>query len=106
MAIDCTVEVRQDGKSTIRFVARNTGTAPIDLEFPDGQTIEVVIERGGDEQWRYSDGRVFTQALRTETIRPGERLRETITETDLPKGAVRAWLCAVDVECTATAHIR
>jgi len=103
MAIDCTVEVRRDKRPTIRFVAENTGTDPIDLDFTDGQTIEVVVERDGAEQWRYSDGQLFTQALRTETLQPGERLVETVSEVSLPEGTVRAWLCTADTDCTATA---
>ncbi len=105
MAIDCTVEARQEGSPTIRFVAENTGAAPLDLEFIDGQTIEVVVEQDGAERWRYSDGQLFTQALRTETLQPSERLVETVSGVDLPRGTVRAWLCATDADCTATAQI-
>ncbi|MFB6147098.1 MAG: BsuPI-related putative proteinase inhibitor [Halobacteriaceae archaeon] len=50
----------------------NAGAASVDLTFPTGQTVEVAVRWGGDLMWRYGDERVFTQAVRTETVAPGE----------------------------------
>lgn len=50
----------------------NTGSAPVELEFPSGQTHDFVVSRGGAELWRWSADRVFTQALRVDTLAPGE----------------------------------
>lgn len=59
---------------SVRFVLQvtNSGPAPVVLEFPSGQTHDFVVTRGGTELWRWSADRVFTQALRSETLAPGE----------------------------------
>lgn len=125
MALDCSLSVEQVGADLeLTLTATNTGEEPVELPFTDGQTIEVVAERAsrgdtdsasgeqlratnGEKIWRYSDGRMFTQALRFEELAPGERLVETVTWEDPPTGAVelRAWLCANGVDCEATATV-
>lgn len=108
MTLDCTIAASQtDGELSITLTATNSGEEPVDLTFPSGQTIEAVVEHGGQEIWRYSDGQMFTQALRTETLAPGEQLAESITWSQPPAGGydVRAWLCANDIDCEATTAI-
>lgn len=65
------VETRPD---SVRFVLQvtNTGPSPVTLEFPNGQSFDFVVTRDGREAWRWSADRMFTQALRSETLAPGE----------------------------------
>ncbi|WP_049995145.1 BsuPI-related putative proteinase inhibitor [Halapricum salinum] len=108
MTLDCTLSVEQaDGELSITLTATNTGSEPVELTFSDGQTIEAVAEHGSQEIWRYSEGRMFTQALRTERLAPDERLVESVTWSQPPAGGydVRAWLCANGVDCGATAAV-
>jgi len=122
MTLDCTLSVEQVGTDIeIEFTATNIGEEAVELTFSDGQTIEVVasrVSRGDtdspsgkqpqatddEEIWRYSDGRMFTQALRMETLAPGEQLIETVTWEDPPAGGfeIRSWFCANDADCAAT----
>jgi hypothetical protein len=64
----------------------NTLTTPIELRFTSGQSAEFVISDGTAEIWRWSDGRMFTQALRTETLDAGETFRTEGT-WPVPAGA-------------------
>ncbi len=59
---------------SVRFALQvtNAGSAPVELEFPSGQTHDFVVSRAGAELWRWSADRVFTQALHGETLAPGE----------------------------------
>jgi|AntRauTorcE11898_2_1112593.scaffolds.fasta_scaffold16077_3 hypothetical protein len=108
MALECTVSIeRARDDIEITLAATNTGEEPVELTFTDGQTIEVVASREGAEVWRYSDGRMFTQALRFETVVPGEQLSESVAWSKPPAGTydVRAWLCTNGVDCEATATV-
>lgn len=66
-----TVEPADDG---LRFVltVRNDGDEPVELSFRTGQRADFAVTSNGRELWRYSDGRMFTQALGSETIEPGD----------------------------------
>jgi hypothetical protein len=58
---------------TARLSIRNTAE-PIPLTFPSGQTFEFVIRNEkGDVLYRWSDGKAFTLAIRTETFGAGEK---------------------------------
>jgi hypothetical protein len=54
------------------FDVTNTGSSPVDLTFASGQTGEVVLSRDGIEEYRWSDGKVFTQAVSTLTLGSGQ----------------------------------
>ncbi len=47
----------------------------MEMSFPTGQTYDFIVRQGTREVWRWSADRRFTQALRTETLGPGETLR-------------------------------
>jgi hypothetical protein len=64
---------------TFGVVAENRGRQSARLVFPTGQSFDLVVSRDGREVWRWSAGRVFTQAVREEEVRPGERRAERIT---------------------------
>lgn len=67
------LDVDVNGDVTFAVTVRNDGDDPIDLEFRNGQTFDfAVFDDDGTERWRWSDGRMFTQALRSVTLAPGE----------------------------------
>jgi len=65
------VETRPDSVHLILQVT-NVSTSAVVLDFPSGQSFDFLVSRGGFEIWRWSADRSFTQALRTETLPPGE----------------------------------
>jgi hypothetical protein len=64
---------------TFGVVAENRGRESARLVFPTAQSFDLVVSRDGREVWRWSAGRVFSQAVREEEVRPGERRAESIT---------------------------
>lgn len=82
----------------------NEGEDRIELVFPSGQRFDIVVEDGGEECWRYSDGRAFVQMLGTETLEPGSSRSYDALWEAAPAGEyeVRGMLTAntVDVEAT------
>jgi hypothetical protein len=49
---------------------RNNTTKMLELTFPDGKTHDFVVKDfAGKEVWRWSDGRMFTSAMRSETLK-------------------------------------
>jgi len=49
---------------------RNNTSKMLELRFPDGQTHDFVVKDfAGKEVWRWSQGRMFTSAMRSETLR-------------------------------------
>ncbi len=56
------------------FDLENTGMEPLDLSFSSGQRADVVLSRGGVEEYRWSADKAFTEAIETVTIAPGEAL--------------------------------
>lgn len=53
----------------------NASAAPVELTFSSGQSFDFVVEDGRRELWRWSAERMFTQAIRQETLAPGETRR-------------------------------
>ncbi|MFN2637613.1 MAG: BsuPI-related putative proteinase inhibitor [Gemmatimonadaceae bacterium] len=48
----------------------NNTTKMLELQFPDGQTHDFVVrDFAGKEVWRWSEGRMFTSAMRSTTLR-------------------------------------
>ena len=56
------------------FDLKNTGVEPLGLAFSSGQRADVVLSREGVEEYRWSADKVFTEAIETVTIAPGEVL--------------------------------
>ncbi|MFB6136107.1 MAG: BsuPI-related putative proteinase inhibitor [Halobacteriaceae archaeon] len=55
-----------------RLAVENASPDAVELRFPSARTVEVVVRADGEEAWRWSEGRMFAQALREETLAPGE----------------------------------
>ena len=71
----------------LKFSLRVTNNTQkmLELRFPDGQTHDFVVKDfAGKEVWRWSEGRMFTSAMRSETLKgKGET---TFEESWNPKG--------------------
>jgi hypothetical protein len=70
------VQATAQGDS-VRFVLQvtNTTAEAVELEYRTGQAFDfVVLDEAGREVWRWSDGRMFTQAVRHESLGPGETI--------------------------------
>jgi hypothetical protein len=78
---------QQDDADKLRFALRvtNNTSKMLELRFPDGQTHDFVVKDfAGKEVWRWSEGRMFTSAMRSETLKgKGETVFE---ESWNPKG--------------------
>lgn len=76
---------------TFALTVHNAGTTPVRVTYRSGRSVEVVVrDAAGDETWRWSEGRMFTQALREETIEPGERLTHRVSWDAPEPGEYRA----------------
>ncbi|WP_129116973.1 BsuPI-related putative proteinase inhibitor [Halegenticoccus tardaugens] len=74
--LDATLSVTPSA-DRVRFAlaVENAGDDPITLSFRDGRRADFVVRSDGEEVWRWSDGRMFTQVLASETLDSGERAR-------------------------------
>ncbi len=54
------------------FDVQNVGSEPLDLTFSSGQRADVVLSQDGEEKYRWSEGKAFTEAIETFTGSPGE----------------------------------
>lgn len=79
-----------DGVVAFAFSVENTGTKPVELTFRSGKRADVVVSEDGVEVWRWSRGRLFTQALRTEALAPGESVTQEMTWDDPRTGEYTA----------------
>lgn len=61
------------------FTVQNADTEPVDLEFRSGKPADVAVSEDGVEVWRWSEGRMFTQAIQTKTLAPDESFTHEAT---------------------------
>jgi hypothetical protein len=104
MTLDARLDVNVEEAVTFTFTVTNSTTEHVELTFYDGQTADVVVhDDTGDDRdrklregelrdvvWRWSDGRMFTQAIRNSTLAPGEEAREEMTWEDPTPGSYTA----------------
>ena len=79
------------------FDVRNETGADVVLTFGSGQDGDVVLSQGGEEKYRWSEGTLFTEALRTITLAPGQTHRVVLNDSlDVPPGMydLKAWIAA------------
>lgn len=88
-----------DGAVTfvVRLSLRNTSGQPVRLDFPSGQSYDVVVRNGtGEQVYRWSAGRFFTEMVRSEVLNSGERDFAVPVRINGPLAAgrysVEAWL--------------
>ena len=73
LASSLNVSVASGVRLTLHFT--NSTDTPLELRFPSGQTHDfVILDASGAEVWRWSADRMFTQALQTRALAPGESL--------------------------------
>ena len=105
----------------LALTVTNGGDDPVTLRFRTGQRAEFAAYDGvdadldpadldhADPVWRHGEGRLFTQALGTETLAPGESATYEGTWRDPPAGdyLIVGTLTAEDrdAEATATAAV-
>ncbi|MEZ3164250.1 BsuPI-related putative proteinase inhibitor [Halorubrum sp. RMP-47] len=101
---------RADDGVALSLRIENAGQGQVTLDFRTGQRAEFTAYpaegevTGSDGSraepvWRYGTGRMFTQALGSETLAPGEAVEYEATWPDPPSGTHR-----VVVELTAIEH--
>jgi hypothetical protein len=67
----------EDASSGVRIAFRvtNAGGGKVEMQFPSGQTHDVVVlDTLGREVWRWSNGRAFTQVLQNKVLRTADTL--------------------------------
>lgn len=64
--------LRAGAPVTWTLAVRNDGPEAVTLTFSSGQRGDVVLLQAGSERYRWSRGRVFTQALAEMPLAPGE----------------------------------
>jgi hypothetical protein len=82
-------------RATMRLAVR--GSTPHQLVFPSSQEYEITLKNAdGLVLWRWSDGRVFTPAVRTVELGPGTRLINEDAPLPVQPGiyTVEAWITA------------
>lgn len=72
MDLACRLMATPNDTVALEFRVTNAGDRPVELEFRSGQPAEFVVTSDGEEVWRWSNGRMFTQALWSETVAPGD----------------------------------
>ncbi len=55
-----------------KLVVKNEAGIPVYLTLMDGQDFDMVVTRDGEQVYRWSDGKMFTEALRPIVYQPGE----------------------------------
>ena len=82
------------------FTVVNNSGKKIELLFPSGQTHDIaVLDSAGREVWRWSEGRMFTQALQTKLLTHGAQVSYDGQWEDAPAGRYTAV-----ARLTSTAH--
>lgn len=80
----------------------NATQAPLTLRFSSGQSYDFTVSDGGTSVWSWSAERMFTQALRSETLAPGET--RSYEETWRPPASLRGKLLSATARLTSTSH--
>jgi len=92
--LDSSLEVTVGNGVVFRFTVSNGTGGPVELTFRDGCRADFAVRRedgeddgdgedgeGGEEVWRWSEGRMFTQAVGHARLEPGE---EAVFEEEWP----------------------
>ncbi|MDA7026063.1 BsuPI-related putative proteinase inhibitor [Bacillus sp. CLL-7-23] len=65
--------VQKQGKVEFNMSVKNNTDKTVEFHFNSGQKFELtVVDEKGNEVYRYSEGKVFTQVLETMKLKPGE----------------------------------
>lgn len=86
MSFEGDLDVTADDGIEFTLTVTNIDSESRRLEFRSGQIADFAVFDGDEEVWRWSDGRMFTQALQAETLEPGESLVQTGTWSNPASG--------------------
>ncbi len=79
------VDVNEDVRFEFQVV--NASDKKLEVKFANGRTHDwVVFDSLGNEVWRWSDGRLFTQAMQNKVLRTDDSLRYDGSWSDAPPG--------------------
>ena len=108
MTLTGTLDVRTDeDRVAFAFTVENESDEPATLSFRDSCTADFAVLDGDEERWRWSQGRMFTQALQSAELASGE----TVTYEGEWRGpdtgthTVVATLEAENHDCEARAEV-
>lgn len=106
MPLDGRLDVIVDEGVEFAFTVINTGSEPVDLEFRSGQVADFTVSEDNSVVWQWSEDKMFTQALQSETIAPDESVTYSGLWPDPDPGSytVIATLEAVNASVDATAE--
>jgi hypothetical protein len=94
---------------TLTLRIRNPTDVPVLLRFATGQRYDFVIQSAaGDERWRWSAGRMFTQALGEQTVPPAWEIdynERFVDRLAAGRYRVRGFLTALGDTLEATAEV-
>ena len=100
--------VADPGPEAVEFAltVTNADTEPVDVTYRSGLHADFAVREDDREVWRWSDGRMFTQAIETETLAPGESVRYAARWENPSPGeyAAVASLEATDADVAARAE--
>ncbi|XVH31082.1 BsuPI-related putative proteinase inhibitor [Haloferacaceae archaeon DSL9] len=102
--LDATLTVRpSDDGMGLLLAVENAAASDETLSFRSGKRADFVALDDGEEVWRWSDGRMFTQVLGEEVVAAGETKTYSATwpTPDPGEYTVRGELCTVDRDVTA-----
>lgn len=90
-------------KVTFVYTVRNTGASTVTFNFSSGKQYDVWITTGGKEVYRRSRGMMYTQALTSITLKPGEskEFRGTWDQKDFDGKAVDSGWYTIYAQLTA-----
>lgn len=90
-ALISTLAVAVKNGVAMDFRVMNTGTKRLEVNFPSGQTHEViVVDSLGHEVWRWSNGRMFTQSLQNRVLHASDTLDYDAVWRNAPAGKYTA----------------
>lgn len=75
---------------TFEFAITNVGEDSVAMKFRSGKEVDVAVQQDGREVWRWSEGRMFTQAIHEEILGPGEEIVHELEWTDPSAGEYTA----------------
>lgn len=70
MDLQGALDVETDGGVRFSFLVTDAGQTRVELRFRSGMATDIAVRDGGTEVWRFSDGRLFTQAPPERGARP------------------------------------
>ena len=79
--LDSSLEVTVGEDVSFRFTVSNGTDGPVELTFRDAGRADFTVRRDDEEVWRYSEGRMFSQAIGHARLEPGE---EAVFEEEWP----------------------